>query len=98
MMNLVVIQGRLGNDAKILKTKNDKPYARLSVAVSESWKDKDGEWQERTHWVPVVTFQEGLIEKVLKEKAKKGAEVVIQGEVSSFDYKDKNNIQRTGTL
>ena len=97
MINTVIIRGRLGSDADIQETRSGKAYGRLSVAVSDTWKDRDsGERRERTHWVPVVTFQEGLVEKVLREKARKGADVIIEGELSSFDYTDRNNNRRVG--
>ena len=95
-INIVLIQGRLGKDAEILKTKDGKTFCRFSIANSKSWKDQNGEWQKRTTWPPIVTFQEGLAEKVLKEKAVKGAHVLIQGEIVGFDYKDQNNIRRIG--
>ena len=52
MINRVMIRGRLGNDVEIMKTKGCKSYGRLSVAVSDSWKDKQGEWRERVNWIP----------------------------------------------
>ena len=96
MINTAIIRGRLGNDAKISTGKNGRNLARFSVAVSDSWKNDAGEWHERTHWIPVVTFQDGLVNKVIKDRARKGADVVIQGELNSFDYTDQGNVRRTG--
>ena len=96
MINKTIVQGRLGRDVEIRNTKSGKPYGRMNIAVTDPWRDKDGEWRERTTWVPVITFQEGLVEKVLKEKAVKGAHVLIEGELAGFDYTDQNNIRRVG--
>ncbi len=96
-INTTIIRGRLGRDADIRTTNDGKSYARMNVAVSKSWKDRDsGEWVERTTWVPVITFQSGLVDKVLKDKAKKGVSVLIKGEISGFDFPDKNDIRRIG--
>ncbi len=95
-MNLVVIQGRLGRDADIRKTGAGKSYARMNVAVRKSWQDQNtGDWVERTTWIPVITFQSGLVDKVLADRARKGASVLIQGEITGFDY-EKDKIRRTG--
>lgn len=96
MINTVIIQGRLGKDAEILKTKEGSPYSRFSIACSKSWPDSDGEWRQTTDWIPVVTFQKGLVEKVLRQKAVKGAHVLVEGELTGFDYTDQNNIRRVG--
>lgn len=96
MINKVIIQGRLGKDAEILKTKDGKSYSRFRIANSRSWRGQDGEWRDHTTWTPVITFQDGLVDKVLKEKAVKGAHVLIEGEVTGFDFKDKNGIRRVG--
>lgn len=96
MINKVIIQGRLGKDAEILKTKDGKSYSRFRIANSRSWRGQDGEWRDHTTWTPVITFQDGLVDKVLKQKAVKGAHVLIEGEVTGFDFKDQNGIRRVG--
>ena len=96
MINTVIIQGRLGRDAEILKTKGGSPYSRFSVACSKSWPGSDGEWRQTTDWIPVVTFQKGLVDKVLRQKAVKGAHVLVEGELTGFDYIDQNSIRRVG--
>ena len=96
MINKIIIQGYIGNNADITKTEGGT-MCRFNIAYSESWKDKDtGEWRDKTIWIPIVCFQEALIEKVLAERAVKGAYVLIDGEIKSFDYTDSNNIRHSG--
>ncbi len=60
-LNKVLLIGRLGNDPEIKQMQNGKSVARLSVATSENWKDKNsGEKKEKTEWHRVVIFNEGL--------------------------------------
>ena len=66
-LNKVLLIGRLGNDPEIKQMQNGKSVARLSVATSESWKDKNtGERKEKTEWHRVVIFNEGLVGVVQK--------------------------------
>ena len=61
-LNKVLLIGRLGNDPEIKQMSNGKNVARLSVATSETWKDKNsGERKEKTEWHRVVIFNEGLV-------------------------------------
>ncbi len=71
-LNKVLLIGRLGNDPEIKQMQNGKSVARLSVATSESWKDKNtGERKEKTEWHRVVIFNEGLV-SVVQKYLKKG--------------------------
>jgi len=83
MMNVVAIIGNLGQDPVIGESRNTT-YARLSVAVNESWNDSDGKRQERVTWVPVVAFN-GLA-KSLHQLAK-GDQVAVSGrlQTNTFD-------------
>ena len=73
-LNKVLLIGRLGNDPEIKQMQNGKSVARLSVATSESWKDKNtGEKKEKTEWHRVVIFNEGLV-GVVQKYLKKGAQ------------------------
>mgnify|MGYP001284863294 CR=1 FL=1 len=72
-LNKVLLIGRLGNDPEIKQMTNGKSVARLSVATSETWKDKNsGERKEKTEWHRVVIFNEGLV-GVVQQYLKKGA-------------------------
>jgi single-strand DNA-binding protein len=74
-VNKVILVGNLGKDPEVRRTQDGKPIANLSVATSESWKDKaTGERKEKTEWHRVI-FNEGLAkvaEQYLKKKGSKG--------------------------
>jgi single-strand DNA-binding protein len=81
-INQIQILGRLGGDAEFRFTQSGKEVATFTVATDTGWHDKEkGEWHENTQWHRVVTFQPGLI-GVLKDKAKKGVRVIVNGEMS----------------
>ena len=89
-LNKVLLIGRLGNDPEVKQMQNGKSVARLSVATSENWKDKNsGEKKEKTEWHRVVIFNEGLV-NVVQQYLKKGAQVYIEGQLSTNKYTDNN--------
>ena len=90
--------GRLGADPEIKQMVNGKNVARLSVATSQSWKDKtSGEKKEKTEWHRVVVFNEGLV-NVVQQYLKKGAQVYIEGQLSTRKWKDeKSGIDKYST-
>ena len=76
---------------------NGKSVARLSVATSESWKDKNtGERKEKTEWHRVVIFNEGLV-SVVQKYLKKGAQVYIEGQLNTNKYTDSNGQEKYST-
>ena len=88
-LNKVLLIGRLGNDPEIKQMSNGKNVARLSVATSETWKDKNsGERKEKTEWHRVVIFNEGLV-NVVQQYVKKGANVYVEGQLSTRKWKDE---------
>tara|TARA_B100002051_G_C16628067_1_gene581765 strand:- start:563 stop:1021 length:459 start_codon:yes stop_codon:yes gene_type:complete len=88
-LNKVLLIGRLGADPEIKQMVNGKNVARLSVATSQSWKDKStGERKEKTEWHRIVIFNEGLI-NVVQQYLKKGANVYIEGQLSTRKWKDE---------
>ena len=92
-LNKVQLIGRLGADPEIKQMVNGKSVARLSVATSQSWKDKSsGERKEKTEWHRVVIFNEGLI-NVVQQYVKKGANVYIEGQLSTRKWKDESTGQ-----
>ena len=89
-LNKVLLIGRLGADPEIKQMVNGKSVARLSVATSQSWKDKSsGERKEKTEWHRVVIFNEGLI-KVVQQYLKKGANVYVEGQIATRKWKDES--------
>ena len=92
-LNKVQLIGRLGADPEIKQMVNGKSVARLSLATSQSWKDKSsGERKEKTEWHRVVIFNEGLV-NVVQQYVKKGANVYVEGQLSTRKWKDESSGQ-----
>ena len=92
-LNKVQLIGRLGADPEIKQMVNGKSVARLSIATSQTWKDKSsGERKEKTEWHRVVIFNEGLV-NVVQQYVKKGANVYIEGQLSTRKWKDESTGQ-----
>jgi len=88
-LNKVQIIGRLGADPDIKQMVNGKSVARLSLATSQSWKDKSsGERKEKTEWHRVVIFNEGLV-NIVQQYLKKGANIYVEGQLSTRKWKDE---------
>ena len=97
-LNKVLLIGRLGADPEIKQMVNGKSVARLSLATSNTWKDKtSGEKKEKTEWHRVVIFNEGLV-NVVQQYVKKGAQVYIEGQLTTRKWKDeKSGLDRYST-
>ena len=97
-LNKVLLIGRLGNDPEIKQMVNGKSVARLSLATSNTWKDKNtGEKKEKTEWHRIVIFSEGLV-NVVQQYVKKGAQVYIEGQLTTRKWKDeKSGLDRYST-
>ncbi len=96
-LNKVLLIGRLGNDPEIKQMSNGKSVARLSLATSETWKDKNsGERKEKTEWHRVVIFNEGLV-NVVQQYLKKGAQIYIEGQIQTTKYTDNNGQEKYST-
>ena len=92
-VNKVLLIGRLGADPEIKQMVNGKSVARLSLATSQSWKDKNtGEKKEKTEWHRVVVFNEGLV-NVVQQYLKKGAQIYVEGQLSTRKWKDEQSGQ-----
>lgn len=95
--NQCTIVGRLGADPEIRRMQDGKVVAKLRVAVSETWKDRaTGERKEKTEWVPVVVFSEGLA-KVAETYLKKGSRVLVQGAFKTRKWQDQSGQERYST-
>ena len=97
-LNKVLLIGRLGADPEIKQMVNGKSVARLSLATSQSWKDKStGEKKEKTEWHRIVVFNEGLV-NVVQQYLKKGAQIYVEGQLSTRKWKDeKSGIDKYST-
>ena len=90
-LNKVLLIGRLGADPEIKQMMNGKSVARLSLATSQSWKDKNtGEKKEKTEWHRIVVFNEGLV-NVVQQYLKKGAQIYVEGQLSTRKWKDEQS-------
>ena len=81
-VNKVILVGNLGRDPEVRHTQDGKKIANLSVATSDSWKDKNtGERREKTEWHRVVIFNEGL-SNIAEQYLRKGSKVYLEGALS----------------
>jgi len=96
-VNKVILVGNLGKDPEIRRTQDGRPIANLSVATSETWRDKNtGERKEKTEWHRVVIFNEGLC-KVAEQYLKKGAKVYIEGQLQTRKWTDQSGAEKYST-
>lgn len=96
-VNKVILVGNLGKDPEIRRTQDGRPIANLSVATSESWRDKTtGERKEKTEWHRVVIFNEGLC-KIVEQYLKKGSKVYLEGALQTRKWTDKDGNDKYST-
>lgn len=92
-LNKVTLIGRLGKDPELRYMPNGDAVCNFSIATSESWKDSNGQRQERTEWHN-ITMHRRLAE-VAGQYLKKGSQVYIEGKIQSNKYTGKDGIERT---
>lgn len=85
--------GRLGRDPETRYTAGGQAVANFSVAVSESWKNKDGEKQEKTEWYKIVAW--GKLAEIIQKYLVKGQLVFIAGSGATREWQDKEGQKRT---
>ncbi len=90
-LNKVMLIGNLGKDPELRYTTSGVAVATFSLATNESWKDQDGNQQERTEWHNIVAWRK--LAEICGEWLKKGKKVYIEGRIQTRSYDDKN----TGT-
>ena len=96
-VNKVILVGNLGKDPEIRRTQDGRPIANLSVATSETWRDKaTGERKEKTEWHRVVIFSEPLC-KIVEQYLKKGAKVYIEGALQTRKWTDQAGVEKYST-
>ena len=89
-VNKVILVGNLGNDPEIRSFQDGKKVCNLSIATSESWKDKSsGERREKTEWHRVVIFNEGLC-RIAEQYLKKGSKVYLEGQLQTRKWTDQS--------
>ncbi|MCH8863089.1 MAG: single-stranded DNA-binding protein [Proteobacteria bacterium] len=96
-VNKVILIGNLGRDPEIKSMNNGGQVCNLSVATSESWRDKStGERREKTEWHRVVIFNEHLI-KVAQNYLKKGSKIYIEGQLQTRKWQDQSGQDKYST-
>src|SRR5512139_2729867 len=95
-VNKVILVGNLGQDPEARSLNSGGEVVNLSVATSESWKDRDGNRQERTEWHRVVIFNENL-GRVAKQYLRKGSKVYLEGQIQTRKWQDNNGQDRYTT-
>ena len=96
-VNKVILVGNLGRDPEIRSMQSGEEICQLSVATSDTWRDKaSGERKERTEWHRVVIFNENLV-KVAKQYLKKGSKIYIEGSLQTRKWTDKDGAEKFTT-
>ena len=95
MVNKVTLIGNLGRDPEISRLESGAVVGRFSVATTESYKDKDGNWQNQTEWHDVIVWNEKA--EHAEKYFKKGSTVYVEGKLTHRKYTDKTNIERYAT-
>ena len=96
-VNKVILVGNLGRDPEVRSMQDGSPIVNLSIATSESWKDRStGERRERTEWHRVVIFNEALA-KVAQNYLKKGSTVYIEGALQTRKWTDQSGMDKYTT-
>lgn len=96
MLNQLQIIGNVGKDPEIRTTQSGSKVASFSVAVTEKWKDKTGAQKEKTQWIPVVIWNEGLV-RVVESYVTKGMRLFIQGKWETRKWVDQSGSDRYST-
>ncbi len=93
MLNKVILIGRLGKDPEVRYMPNGEAVCNFSVATSESWKDNNGQKQERTEWHNITMYRK--LAEIAGQYLKKGSQVYLEGKIQSRKYQGKDGIERT---
>ena len=92
-VNKVILIGRLGRDPEVRHMPNGEAVCNFSIATSETWKDQNGQKQERTEWHNITLYRR--LAEVAGQYLKKGSQVYIEGRIQSRKYTGKDGIERT---
>jgi single-strand DNA-binding protein len=94
-VNKVILIGNLGKDPELKHTSSGTAVATMTVATNERFKDKSGEWQDRTEWHNVVLWQR--LAEIATEYLKKGRSVYVEGRLQTRSWEDKQGQKRYTT-
>lgn len=93
-LNKLMLIGNLGRDAETRFTTNNVSVTNFSIATTNSYKDKDGNWQNETTWHNVTSFN---LSDYFKDNLKKGKKFYVEGRITKREYTDKDGNKRTST-
>ena len=91
-VNKVILIGNLGKDPEIKYTSSGMAVAKFSLATNERYKDKDGQWQDRTEWHNIVAWQR--LAEIVGEYVKKGSKLYLEGRIQTSSWDDKETGQK----
>ena len=94
-VNKVILVGNLGQDPEIRYMQNGKAVANLSMATSETWKDQQGQQQEKTEWHRVIAFDK--LAEIIGEYVKKGSKIYCEGKLQTRKWTDQQGVERYST-
>jgi single-strand DNA-binding protein len=94
-VNKVILVGNVGRDPELRYTQGGQPVASFSIATNERFKDKDGNWKDRTEWHRIVAW--GRLAEVCGEYLRKGSQVYVEGRIQTRDWEDKEGNKRQTT-
>lgn len=95
LRNKVSLIGRLGAQPEVVTFDSGRTLARFSIATNESYKNKDGEWQENTQWHNLTAW--GKTAELIAKLLNKGQEVLVEGRLVNNSYETKEGEKRYGT-
>jgi single-strand DNA-binding protein len=96
-VNKVILVGNVGKDPEIRATSNGSRLANLTLATSESWRDKNtGEKKEKTEWHRIVIFNDNLV-KIVEQYVKKGAKLYVEGQLQTRKWTDNSGVEKYST-
>jgi single-strand DNA-binding protein len=93
MLNRVVLQGNIGRDPRVSLTQDGKTIVNFSLATTQNWKDKTGEWQSTTDWHNVTIFRDSTVGWA-KDVLKRGDSVYVEGKLSYNHWIDRDGKKR----
>lgn len=96
-INKVILVGNVGKDPEIRTTQDGRKFAKLALATSEQWRDKNsGERKERTEWHNIIVYNDGLA-KVVEQYVRKGSKLYIEGQLQTRKWQDQAGADRYTT-
>ena len=88
-VNKVILVGNVGQDPEVEYTASGLPVAKVSLATTERFKDRNDQWQDRTEWHSVVAWQR--LAEIVSEYVKKGSRLYVEGKLQTSSWDDKQN-------